>query len=114
MEITYMMAGKRFQAQDLDDVNNQLQAYKLVTTSDDICDGVRKVSEQDRKYVITQSHGDSADFSGYDIVIGTEIADNGYEQPDVQAVDLLNLETKLNEVREDIPDAKIIFGSYWS
>ena len=115
MEVTYIMAGKRFQAKDILGLNSQLQKYELVTKSDDVCEGVRRISEKDRKYIIQQSSGDCCpNFDGYDVVVGTEIADNGYGQPDVQTIVLSNLETKLNEVREDIPDAEIVFGSYWS
>jgi hypothetical protein len=116
MEIAYLMAGKRFQAQDVTDLNQQLAPYNLKTNSDDVCEGVRRSSDAEGnfRYLIQQSHGDPADFEGYDVVVGKELGNNGYGQPDVVEVEPSQLEIALNEVKEDIPDAKLIVGSYWS
>ena len=119
MEIVYLMAGKRFQARDVADLNSQLSTYKLISNLDS--DGVgglsvRKLTEpQDTcRYEMIQSVGDSADSQGYDVIVGKEIGTNGYGQPDVVEKELSELEIALNEVRKDIPDARIIAGSYWS
>jgi hypothetical protein len=110
MEIAYLMAGKRFQAKDLTNLNQQLAPYNLKTNSDDVCEGVRRSSDAQVKYQIQQSFGDPADFEGHDVVVGKYVGTDG----DVIEVDLSELEIALNEVREDIPDAKLIAGSYWS
>jgi len=119
MEIVYLMAGKRFQARDVADLNSQLLSYKLVSNldSDGVGDlSVRRLTEAQKtaRYDITQSFGDSTDSEGYDVIVGKEIGTNGYGQPDVVEKELSELEIALNEVRKDIPDAKIIAGSYWS
>ena len=116
MEIAYLMAGKRFQARDVTDLNQQLAPYNLRTNSDDVCEGVRRQSDapETLRYLIQQSHGDPADFSGHDVVVGKELGNTGYGHPDIVEKEPSDLETALNEVRTDIPDAKIIAGSYWS
>lgn len=119
MEIAYLMAGKRFQARDVADLNDQLAPYRLISNLDGDGAGnlsVRRLTEaQDTcRYDMTQSAGDPADTNGYDVVIGKTIGTTGYGQPDVVEKELSELEITLNEVREDIPDAKIIAGSYWS
>ena len=58
-----------------------------------------------------KSVGDSADTNGYDVIIGKTIGTNGYNQPDVVEKELSELEIALNEVKMDIPDARIIAGS---
>jgi hypothetical protein len=116
MEIAYIMAGKRFQARDVTELNQQLAQYKLRTNSNDVCEGVRRLSDtQERsRYLIQQSRGDPADFQGFDVVVGKELGNNGYGGPDVVEKEISELEIALSEVREDIPDAKIIVSSYQS
>ncbi len=119
MEIAYLMAGKRFQARDVNDLNDKLGLYKLISNLDGDGAGdlsVRRLTESQGtfRYDITQSTGDPADTQGYDVIVGKTIGTNGYNQPDVVEKELSELEIALNEVREDIPDAKLIAGSYWS
>lgn len=119
MEIAYLMAGKRFQARDVADLNDKLAPYKLISNLDRDGAGnlsVRRLKEaQDTfRYDMTQSTGDPADSQGYDVIVGKTIGTTGYGQPDVVEKELSELEIVLNEVREDIPDAKLIVGSYWS
>ena len=73
MEIVYLMAGKRFQARDVADLNSQLLSYKLVSNldSDGVGDlSVRRLTEAQKtaRYDITQSFGDSTDSEGYDVI----------------------------------------------
>ncbi|MDP3640049.1 MAG: hypothetical protein Q8R53_02490 [Nanoarchaeota archaeon] len=119
MEIAYLMAGKRFQARDVADLNDQLAPYNLISNLDR--DGLgdlsaRRLTEarNTSRYDMTQSVGDPADSQGYDVIVGKIIYINGYGQPDVVEIELSELEIILKEVREDIPDAKLIAGSYWS
>ncbi|MBR9691459.1 hypothetical protein GOV06_01610 [Candidatus Woesearchaeota archaeon] len=116
MEIAYLMVGKRFQARDIADLNQQLAQYNLRTNSDDVCEGVRRSSDSQgmSRYLIQQSRGDPAEFEGYDVVVGKELGNSGHGQPDVVEVEPSQLESTLNEVKEDVPDAKLIAGSYWS
>ena len=118
MNIAYLMAGKRFQARNVANLNDQLAPYKLISNLSRDGAGnlsVRRLTEaQDTcRYDMTQSVGDSADSEGYDVIVGKTIG-TGYGQPDVVEKELSELEIALNEVREDIPDAKLIAGSYWS
>src|SRR3989344_9207343 len=116
MEIAYLIAGKRLQARNVTDLNQQLAPYNLRTNSDDVCEGVRRQSDAPNtsRYLIQQSHGDQADFEGHDVVVGKELGNNGYGQPDVVEKELSELEIALNEVKTDIPEAKIIVSSYLS
>jgi len=116
MNIAYLMAGKRFQARDVAELNQQLAPYNLRTNSDDMCEGVRRTSDAQGiyRYLIQQSHGDPADFEGHDVVVGKELGNTGCGEPDVVEKEYSDLEIALKEVRTDIPDAKIIVGSYWS
>ncbi len=115
MEIAYLMVGKRIRATDVADLNRQLAVYKLVSNLSDARlehFSVRRISDlrDTRRYDLTQSVGDSADILGYDLIVGKSI----HPDKDVVETELSDLESALNEVREDIPDAKIIAGSYWS
>ncbi len=119
MEIAYLMAGKRFQAVDLADLNAQLAPYKL--TSNLNRDGTgnltaRRLTDPQgtSRYDMTQSTGDPADSEDYDVIVGKLIGIKGYVQPDVIEKELSELEIALNEVKKDIPEAKIIAGSYWT
>ncbi len=119
MEITYFIAGKRFEAKNTNDLNSKLAKYELVTNLDETGLGnltVRKLSDPigESRYEMVQSHGDPADFDGYDICVGTVIANNGYGQPEVAEVNLSEIEKILAEVRMDIPDANLLVGSYRS
>ncbi len=112
MEITYLMAGKRFQARDVADLNDQLAPYKLISNLDQKGAGnlsVRRLTEAPDtfRYDLTQSAGDSADSPGYDVIVGKTIGTNGYGKSDVIETGLSELEIALNEVREDLPDAKL-------
>ena len=119
MEIAYLMAGKRFQARDVADLNDKLAPYKLISNLSRDGTGnlsVRRLTEPQNtsRYDMTQSAGDPADSQGYDVIVGKTIGTTGYGQLDVVEKELSELEIALNEVREDIPDAKLIAGSYWS
>ena len=113
------MAGKRFQARNVDDLNDKLAPYNLISNLDIEGAGnlsVRRLTEaQDTfRYDMTQSTGDPADSQGYDVIVGKIIGTNGYGQPNIVEKEFSELELVLNEVIEDIPDAKLIAGSYWS
>ena len=119
MEIAYQIAGKRLKARNVGELNQQLLEYNLVTNLR--MDGfghfsVRRLTEAGgtRRYDMTQSVGDYADSTDYDVIVGKIIGTNGYDQPDVIENEISELEIILKEVRMDIPDAKIIAGSYWS
>lgn len=119
MEIAYLMAGKRFKARDVNELNQQLSRYNLISNlsrdgSGDL--SARRLTEPQgtSRYDMTQSVGDSADTNRYDVIVGKTIGTNGYNQPDVVEKELSELEIALTEVRIDIPEAKIIAGSYWS
>ena len=118
MEIAYLMAGKRFQARDVADLNQQLSKHNLVSnlSRDGAGDlSVRRLIESQgtSRYDMTQSVGDPADTKGYDVIVGKTIGTNGYGQSDVVEKEPSELEIALNEVRADIQDAKIIVGSYF-
>ena len=118
MEIAYLMAGKRFQAKDVKDLNQQLGRFNLISNLDIDGSGnlsVRKLTEPRGicHYDMTQSVGDPADTQGYDVIVGKTIGTNGCGQSDVIETVLSALEIALNEVKQDIPDAKIFSGSYW-
>ena len=56
MEIAYLMVGKRFQAKDRADLDQQLAQYKLKTNSDDVFEGVGRLADVQIKYQVQQSH----------------------------------------------------------
>ena len=119
MEIAYLMVGKRFQARDVADLNQQLSRHNLVSNLNRNGAGnlsVRRLTEPQETscYDMTQSVGDPADTNGYDVIVGKTIGTNGYGQSDVVEKELSELEITLNKVKADIPNAKIIVGSYWS
>lgn len=118
MEIAYMMAGKQFKAKDVTDLNNQLALYNLICNID--CFGecnysVRRITEPQgtERYDIVQSKGNSQDVLGFNVIIGKIIGTNGYDEPDIIEKELSDIAPALKEVKEDIPDAKIVSGSYW-
>ena len=113
MQQAYLMVGKRFKAIDLVELNSQLAKYNLRTVSEDVCEGVEKPSDPKVRYLIQQSYGDPADFDEYDVVIGKEVGNNGCGEQRVIEKEPSELENIVNEVKRDIPDAKIIAGSYW-
>lgn len=118
MENAYIMAGKRFKANDHNDLNTQLNQFGLITNLDSRGLGslsVRRLSEPQGTYTygIIQSFGDSADIEGYDVCVGKNI--QGPNESEVmEFADVSELEKTLAEVKNDIPDAKILVGSYWS
>lgn len=119
MEIAYLIVGKRFKAHDVADLNDQLAAYKLISNLERDGAGnlsARRLTESQGtfRYDLTQSAGDPANTQGYDVIVGKTIGTNVYGKHDVVEKELSELEIALNEVREDIPDAKLIAGSYWS
>ncbi len=119
METGYVIAGKRFQAEDVEDLNRQLSKYNLVSNLNNQGLGnlsVRRVSDNvpNNRYSIVQSYGDSADFDNYDVIVGKLVAKNCYGGQDVAEVELSELEKILDEVKKDIPDLRILVGCYWS
>lgn len=117
MEIAYLIAGKRFKARDDTDLNQQLTQYNLVSNLNTGDWSVRRQTDPQKthRYLMTQAAGDSADSDEYDVIVGRTVGENGYgNQSVIIEKELSDLEIALNEVREDIPDAKIIAGSYWS
>ena len=119
MEISYLIAGKRFQADDVADLNSKLSEYGLISNLNEKGLGnlsVRRITEEvtSNRYDIVQTYGDPANFENYDVIIGNLISKKGYGDDDVKEVELSELEKSLNEVNEDISDAKILLGSYWS
>ena len=116
MEIAYLVAGKRFQARNVTQLNQQLLEYDLVSnlSKDGFGDlSVRRLTEPKN----TMRYGMipiTADTRKYDVIIGKTIGTTGYCQPDVVETELSELEIALKEIKIDIPDAKIIVGSYWS
>lgn len=116
MEVPYLIAGKRFKAESVSALNEQLKQYGLVSNleSDGCGDfSVRRLSDTEHtcRYAMLQSHGDDADTDGYDLCIGQE--PGGPCSDDLLEVELSELEKVLAGVRQDIPDAKLLFGSYW-
>ena len=111
MEIVYLMAGKRFQANNQKDLEKQLSQYSLTFHL-----GIRRLSDPIgfSRYDVVQAFGDSTDVQGSDVCIGKLIDKNGYNRPKVMVAELSTLEEALEEVKKDIPDAKILIGSYWS
>ena len=119
MEIAYLMAGKRIRARDVADLNNKLAQYQLVSNLSTRGEGsfsARRIADPEgaSRYNLTKSVGDPADKQGYDVVVGRTIGENGYEQEDIVEKEISELESVLDEVKIDIPDAKIIAGSHWS
>jgi len=120
MEITYILAGMRFNATDHSELSRQLIQFGLVANLDSRGFGsltVRRMSEPQgtARYDIVQSFGDSADFKGYDVCVGKLIGNKNYgEKSEVIEVEISELEKALVEIKKDIPEAKILVGSYWS
>ncbi len=119
METPYLIAGKRFRADNVSELNKKLFEYGLISNLNNEGLGnlsVRKISDgvTNNRYDIVQTYGDSADSDFFDVIVGKLVAKNAYNHDDVEEVELSNLEEALNEVRQDIPEAKILLGSYWS
>ncbi len=118
MERTYVMVGKRFQAENVRSLNSQLSQYKLITNLN--ADGigmmsVRRIIEPrpTNRYIMVPSYGDPADIDGFDVIIGQKIVGIITQEEITLFNNLSDLENALNSVRVDIPDASIIIGSYW-
>lgn len=119
MEIAYLIAGKRFQARCIAELNRELAKYGLVSNLS--IGGIGSPSARRLKdiqgtlrYEMIQSAGDFADYEDYDLIVGKIIGSAGRGQSDdIIEKELSELEIALNEVKTDIPDAKIIAGSYW-
>lgn len=114
--ISYIMAGKRFIAQNVNDLHRQLTPYNLITDLDNKGLGswsVRRMSDPSAnfRYDMVNTIGDSADLDGFDVCIGKLIGET--RQSDVVEAETSELEVSLAEVRKDIPEAKILGGSYW-
>src|SRR3989344_3983451 len=113
MQKAYLMAGKRFQVKDWAELEAALGKYGLVTNKEDQFNA-RKFrntatlpSIPTKWYNIEHSYGDYADFddeNGYDVCVGIVIA---YAK-EVEETELSTIEKILSEVREDIPDAKLL------
>ena len=116
MEVSYIMAGKRFKARDHNDLNRQLNQLGLVTNLDNKGLGslsARRTTEPGTvRYNLVQSYGDSADIEGYDVCVGKVIMENRDSEV-IEVTELSELEKTLEEVKQDIPDAKVLVGSYW-
>lgn len=85
MEISYLIAGKRFQADDIADLNSKLSQYGLISNLNEQGLGnlsVRKKSDEvtNNRYDIVQTYGDPADFDNYDVCVGKLIGTNGYNK----------------------------------
>ena len=117
MEIAYLMVGKRFQVLDKKDetINQALASANLM--QDHPYNTVRSISgkEDEWPYYIMHSYGDWADFrNGYDFCVGKIVGDTGERGKEVVETEHAELEKILQEVRKDIPDAKILVFSHWS
>lgn len=81
---------------------------------------VRSISgrEDEWPYHIQHSYGDSADFGihykGYDFCVGKIISNTGKQGKEVIETEPAELERILQEVKKDIPDAKVLVFSHWS
>ncbi len=110
MEIAYLIAGKRFRAKDEASLNKELSKYNLIADTNNWT--ARRLSDKETiRYRMVQSFGDSADINGLDVCIGKLIEKD--ERNEVIETDISELEKILEEVKQDIPDAKILGGSYW-
>lgn len=114
--VVYIIAGKRFKAGGVKDLHEQLALYKLVTDLDNEGLGgwgARRISDNNgmHRYDMINTVGDSADVNGFDVCIGKLIGDT--HKGEVVETDVFELEASLAEVRQEIPDAKILGGSYW-
>lgn len=109
MEISYVVAGKRFEVQDESELNEKLKEYNLVY--DRNRGDVRRSSDPENmgRYEAIFFDGETSD-----VVVGKEIASNGYGKPDFPVVSLDYAEMKLSEVKEDIPDAQVLLFSMWA
>ena len=110
------MAGKRFQVKDWAELEAALGKYGLATNKnhgDNFT--VRRLTNYQfitARYRIEHSFDDWADFEdgdGYDVCIGKVIA---YAKI-VAETELSEIEKILCEVKEDIPDAKLLVFSNW-
>ncbi len=120
MEVAYILAGKRFQAKNAQDMNIQLSKYNLThnLTKEGLGFlGVRRVTDlaESVRYEMIQTSGDSTDNEGFDVCIGRllgESRDSRTIELEMSELEMSELEIAMNEVKQDIPDSKIIGGSY--
>ena len=125
MEKVYLMAGKRFQVGSVETkaVNDALSHYNLVmnVSSGGLWDStVRRTVDHVGTHRLSLEHsfGDEADFGvhtkGYDFCVGKVIGNTGYGGlPEVIETETSEIEKVLQEVRQDIPDAKVLAFSHW-
>ncbi len=117
MEIAYQMIGLRVKTDGtLANLNEKLKPYNLVADKecDEIPASVRRLSDAVgfERYNIFHSSGDDPD-SARDYCLGILLGNTGYGSGDVVETDLSDLESAVNTIRADIPDAKSLTFSHW-